>query len=65
MNAQEKFYWLMAGIAALLIVASLIGWVLQRRAASRGGSATIDNLNARTRAWWIMVTVLAACFLLG
>jgi phosphatidate cytidylyltransferase len=65
MNAQEKFYWLMGGIAALLVVASLIGRSLQMRAASRGGSATIDNLNARTRAWWVMVAVLAACFLLG
>jgi len=65
MNAREKFYWLMGGIAALLVVASLIGWILQVRAASRGGSATIDNLNARTRAWWVMVAVLAACFLLG
>jgi len=65
MNVQEKFYWLMGGIAALLVVASLIGWILQVRAASRGGSATIDNLNARTRAWWVMVAVLAACFLLG
>ena len=65
MNAQEKFYWLMGGIAALLVTASLIGWILARRASRRGGSATIDNLNARTRAWWVMVAVLAACFLLG
>ena len=65
MNAQEKFYWLMGGIAALLVVASLIGWILAKRASRRGGSATIDNLNARTRAWWVMVAVLAACFLLG
>jgi phosphatidate cytidylyltransferase len=65
MNAREKFYWLMGGIAALLVVASLIGWILAKLASRRGGSATIDNLNARTRAWWVMVAVLAACFLLG
>ncbi len=65
MNSHEKFYWLMGGIGALLVVASLIGWVLQVRAKPRGGSATIDNLNARTRAWWIMVAVLAMSFLLG
>jgi phosphatidate cytidylyltransferase len=65
MNVQEKFRWLMGGIAALLVVASLIGWMLGRRAARRGGSATIDNLNARIRAWWVMVAVIAACFLLG
>jgi phosphatidate cytidylyltransferase len=65
MNVPEKFYWLMGGIATLLVVASLVGWILAKRASRRGGSATIDNLNARTRAWWVMVAVLAACFLLG
>jgi len=65
MNIPDKFYWLMGGIATLLVVASLIGWILAKRASRRGGSATIDNLNARTRAWWVMVAVLAACFLLG
>ncbi len=65
MNSQEKFYWLMGGIAALMVAASLIGFILQLRAKKRGGSLTIDNLNQRTRAWWVMVAVLAACFLLG
>ena len=65
MNPQEKFYWLMGGVAVLLAVASLVGWILQRRAAQRGGSGVIDNLNARIRAWWVMVAVIAACFLLG
>jgi phosphatidate cytidylyltransferase len=62
MNMQQKFYWLFGGIGALLVIASLVGWLLQRRAP---GSATIANLNARVRAWWVMVAVLAACFLLG
>jgi len=65
MNMQQKFLWLMGGVAALLALASIVGWVLQRRARGRGGSATIDNLNARIRAWWVMVAILAACFLLG
>jgi phosphatidate cytidylyltransferase len=62
MNMQEKFYWLFGGIGALLAVASVVGWLLQRRAPD---SATIANLTARVRAWWVMVAVLAACFLLG
>ena len=65
MNMQQKFLWLISGVAALLAIASIIGWLLQRRARGHGGSATIDNLNARIRAWWVMVAVLAACFLLG
>jgi phosphatidate cytidylyltransferase len=62
MNMQQKFYWLFGGIGVLLVVASTIGWALQRRSP---GSATIANLTARVRAWWVMVAVLAACFLLG
>jgi len=65
MTTQLQFYWLMGGIGALLVVASTIGWILRRRAAPRGGSPTIDNLNQRIRAWWVMVAVLAASFLLG
>jgi phosphatidate cytidylyltransferase len=62
---QEKFYWLFGGILALLATASIIGWILQRRAQRRGGSETIANLNARVRAWWVMVGIIAVNFFLG
>lgn len=62
MSPQEKFYWLMGGVLALLVIASVAGWLLRR---ARGASSVIDNLNARIRAWWVMAAVLAACFLLG
>jgi phosphatidate cytidylyltransferase len=61
MNMQQKFYWLFGGIVALLTLASLIGWILQRR----GANPTIDNLNARVRAWWVMVAIIAVNFFLG
>lgn len=54
---------LFAGIGALLLLASLVGWLLKRRA--DGPSPTIDNLNARITAWWVMVLVIGAAFLLG
>jgi len=62
MNMQQKFYWLFGGILVLLTVSSLVGWLLQRRS---GGSETIANLNARVRAWWVMVAIIAVNFLLG
>ncbi len=64
MTAQQKLLAVMGGIVALLIVASLIGWWLSRRGPDGGGD-TVRNLNARTRAWWSMVAVLTASFLLG
>src|SRR5690606_3979868 len=54
---------LFAGIGALLLIASLIGFLLKRRAAEP--SPTIDNLNARIAAWWVMVLVIGGAFLLG
>ncbi|MCK9489243.1 MAG: phosphatidate cytidylyltransferase [Xanthomonadales bacterium] len=57
--------WVMAGIVGLLLLASAIGLVLDRRVQASGGSAVIDNLNARIRAWWLMVAVLAVAFWAG
>lgn len=60
-NAPRSFWGVIGGVIALLIVASLIGAVLARRKPG----PVVDNLNARINAWWVMVAVLAACFLLG
>jgi len=65
MTMQQKFFWLFGGILALLAAASVLGWILHRRAAASGGSATVDNLNARVHAWWVMVVIIAVNFLLG
>jgi phosphatidate cytidylyltransferase len=65
MNPNHKLYWLIGGVVALLIVASLIGGVLRRRVRDESGAAVVDNLIARVRAWWSMVAIFAAAFLLG
>lgn len=65
MSAQDKFCWLMGGIGAVLLLSSLIGWVLSRRVSGESGRAVVDNLNARIKAWWIMVAVFAVAFMLG
>jgi phosphatidate cytidylyltransferase len=62
MNPAQKLLWVFGGIVTLLLIASTIGWVLQRR---KGETNTIRNLNERVRAWWIMVAVLGTCFWLG
>jgi phosphatidate cytidylyltransferase len=62
MSSQEKFEWLFGGILGLLVLATLIGWLLRRRAPN---DDTIANLNARVNAWWVMVAIIAVNFLLG
>jgi phosphatidate cytidylyltransferase len=56
---------LFGGVTGLLVVASLIGFVLSRRVTGESGRATVDNLNARIKAWWMMIAVFAVAFALG
>jgi phosphatidate cytidylyltransferase len=56
---------LVAGVVGLLVVASLIGWLLSLRAKSDGARATVANLNARIRAWWVMVAVFGVAIATG
>lgn len=50
---------LVAGVLVLLVVATAVGLVLARRARTEPARATVANLNARIRAWWVMVVVFA------
>ena len=55
---------LIGGTVAFLTVASLIGLILEHRAGGEASPA-IRNLNARIRAWWVMVTIFSAALLMG
>lgn len=56
---------LLAGIGALLLIASFIGYLLQLRFSPQGGNAAIENLNARIQAWWVMTLCLGIALLGG
>lgn len=62
---DPKMVWLFGGVAGLLVVASLIGFVLSRQVKSEAGIETVRNLNARIKAWWGMVAVFAVAFAFG
>jgi len=54
-----------AGILGILLVASIIGAVLKRSAESDRARATVMNLNARVRAWWVMCALVFSAIILG
>jgi phosphatidate cytidylyltransferase len=56
---------LFAGLVAVLGTASVVGFLLKRRVATEEARATVDNLNSRVRAWWVMVAIFGAAFLFG
>ena len=70
LNPNQKFVWLIGGVAALLLLASIIGWVLKSRLnklqnPSEKSQKVVSNLIARINAWWVMVAVFAVAFLAG
>ena len=65
MTPTQVTYTLFVGIGAVLVLASIVGWSLKTAMAKGMPHATIDNLNARIKAWWVMVLVIGLAFLFG
>ena len=55
---------ILAALLGALVTASVIAWILRRRA-GEAHNPVLDNLSARIKAWWIMVIVLTAAFMAG
>jgi phosphatidate cytidylyltransferase len=56
---------LFGGLIVLLIVATIVGRLIERRTGAERASATVQNLNARINAWWVMSVVFAIAVLVG
>lgn len=64
MQLDPQLVWLVGGLVALLALASLITFVLKRRSGAEV-SSVVANLDARVKAWWIMVAVFVAALAAG
>ena len=65
MTPQQQTLNLFIGIGFVLVVASLAGALLKRYVAHGAPSGVIDNLNARIKAWWVMVLTIGLAFIFG
>jgi phosphatidate cytidylyltransferase len=65
MTAREQTLALFLGIAGVLAIASIVGYVLHRRFEQHGPNPTIANLNSRLRAWWVMVALMGIALACG
>jgi phosphatidate cytidylyltransferase len=65
LKLDNETYWLVGGVLALLLLATLLGQWLRLRVKSEGGQKTIANLNARTKAWWFMVIIFLLAMATG
>ncbi len=62
---NNNFLILLASVAAILLVASTVGFILKWRSGAAGLNSTVENLNARINAWWVMAILMAIAFSAG
>jgi phosphatidate cytidylyltransferase len=62
---DDDLQWLFGGVLGLLVLASVVGAILAETVKSEGGRATVQNLNARVKAWWGMCAVFAVALATG
>jgi phosphatidate cytidylyltransferase len=65
MTGTEQTLVLFGGVATVLVVASLTGYVLERRYAADAPHDVITNLNSRIHSWWVMVIAIGIAFAFG
>ncbi|MCC6195387.1 MAG: phosphatidate cytidylyltransferase [Burkholderiales bacterium] len=65
MTPVQVTYSLFIGVGTVLLIASVIGWTLKHWIARGEPHPTVDNLNARIKAWWVMVLAVGLAFLFG
>ena len=58
MDVSTTLVRIFGAVFLVLAVASTIGLILKWRSGFAHPHATIDNLNARLKAWWIMIAVI-------
>ena len=63
--ANSDLIMLVSGIFGILIFASVVGYILQQRLSPDGSNASVENLNARIKAWWAMVILIGLAFIAG
>lgn len=62
---MSPLFWVLSLVFAILVAGTVVGKVLETRATTEDGRATVRNLNARTRSWWVMAIVFGTALLVG
>jgi phosphatidate cytidylyltransferase len=65
LTATEQTLAVFVAVVTVLTIASVVGYVLQRRFAADAPNPTMANVNSRIRAWWGMVALFGLAFAFG
>jgi phosphatidate cytidylyltransferase len=64
-RVDPQLLWLFGGLLALLVVGSSVAAILVRRTPPGPARATVENLAARMRAWWVMCGIFGLTLFVG
>jgi phosphatidate cytidylyltransferase len=64
-SLDPQMLMLFGGVLGLLVLSSIVGFILDLRYRTGPAADTIDNMNTRIRAWWIMCAVFAFTLIVG
>src|SRR5689334_4092450 len=65
MLADVYLFRLLSGVVGLLVVASVVGFLLDRNVTDGTKRTAINNLNTRIRACWVMSAIFAVAVFSG
>src|SRR5436190_6972698 len=65
LTPEQQALMVAAGIAAVLVFASIVGLALKIGVAKGRPHVVIDNLNTRVNAWWAMSALLGLALVTG
>lgn len=63
--SDRQLAWFFGGVLAVLVLATVVGRILLAKASTPASRATMVNLDARIKSWWIMSAVFAVAVLAG
>jgi phosphatidate cytidylyltransferase len=63
MQLDQELLWMLGGVVGLLALSSAITFLLKRRPG--GANSVVTNLDARVKAWWVMVAVFGVALATG
>jgi phosphatidate cytidylyltransferase len=62
---DKETAYLVGGVLAVLIIGTVIGRILKASSKSEAKAKSIQNLNDRVKAWWVMAAVFGLAMFTG
>jgi phosphatidate cytidylyltransferase len=62
---DPQLAWAFGGVLGLLALATIVGLVLRVAVKAPSAQKTIDNLNQRIRAWWVLCVIFGLTLVVG